>query len=33
MLTSLFYITGEFTWFIQNLGGGGVGGNQGLFKD
>lgn len=23
VLTSLFYVTSEFTWFIQNLGGGG----------
>ena len=29
VLTSLFYVTGELTWFIQNLGGK----NQGLFKE
>ena len=29
VLTSLFYVTGEFTWFIQNL----EEKNQGLFKE
>ena len=29
VLPSLLYVSGEFTWFLQNLGGK----NQGLFKD